>query len=480
MAAARAFLVPSLATAAALCAVWSVSCSSGGAPAPQSAATPVPTPPPPKPNLVFILTDDLDFVATQSLPRLPDLLANRGLSFTRAYMAQPLCGPSRATILTGQYTHNHGVIGNEPPTQGFVALRPHESQTIATWLKAAGYHTSLVGKYINGYAYGADAGYIPPGWDDWYGHLTNIEDGRYFNYWVNDNGDVSRHGAASEDYSVDVEAKRAVAFIHASAGRPEPIFLYLAPQAPHDPASYHHRFEYEFRDTAVPRTPSFNESDVSDKPSWIRQIAPMVQADIDAVDLFWVWRLRCMRAVEEEIDAVIQALAETGRLDNTYIFFTSDNGLLMGQHRAAGRKGNAYEECARVPFYVRGPGVPVGTVDQPIVSVDLAATFLELAQASLPDSVDGRSFAPFLRGKPPSSWRTDVLIENWGLGPTYALRTPDFEYIHNDTEELELYDMRNDPYQIQSLHRTADPSVLAGYEQRMRTLLGCRGPSCRS
>jgi arylsulfatase A-like enzyme len=416
----------------------------------------------------------------QELPHLPDLLANRGLSFTRAYMAQPLCGPSRASILTGQYTHNHGVIGNEPPSQGFVALRSHEGQTIATWLKAAGYRTSLVGKYINGYAYGVDNGYIPPGWDDWYGHLAAMEDGRYFNYWVNDNGDVSRHGNAPEDYSVDVEAQRAVAFIRASAGRPEPIFLYLAPQAPHTPANYHHRFEYEFRDQTAPRVPSFNESDVGDKPSWIRQIAPLGGPEIDAADEFWVWRLRCMRAVEEEIDAVIRALTETGRLDSTYIFFTSDNGLLMGQHRAVGRKGNAYEETAHVPFYVRGPGVPVGRIEQPVLNVDLAPTLLELAGAPVPDSVDGRSLAPFLHGTPPTSWRTDVLIENWGLGPTYALRTPDWEYIHNDTEELELYDMKADPWQMQSLHRKVDPSVLAGFEQKMLGMLACRGVSCRN
>jgi arylsulfatase A-like enzyme len=468
----RATLISALTSHALL-----ASCGGGSPAMPPPVATP--TPAPPKPNIVFVLTDDLEVATAEMLPRLPDLIANRGVSFTRAYMAQPLCGPSRATILTGQYTHNHGVASNDTPP-AFPSFRRHEANTIATWLKAAGYRTSLVGKYINGYPTNGGEDYIPPGWDDWYGHLSAMEDGRFFNYWVNDNGNVSRHGNAPEDYSVDVEARRAVSFVRSAAGRPEPIFLYLAPEAPHTPANFHYRFVYEFRDTAAPRGPSFNELDVGDKPSWIRQTALMGKSALDELDLFWVWRLRCMRAVEEQLEAVIQALAETGRLDNTYIFFTSDNGLLLGQHRVFGRKGNAYEETARVPFYVRGPNVPSAKVDRPVVSVDIVPTLLELAGAPIPDSVDGRSLVPFLRGQAPASWRTDVLIENWGLGPTYALRTPDWTYIHNDTEELELYDMKADPWQTQSLHRKVDPSVLAGFEQRMTAILACRGPSCRS
>ena len=456
-----------------------LSCGGGGSPT-QPAAAPAPTPAAVKPNIVVVVTDDLDYPTQELLPRMPDLLANRGISFTRAYAAQPLCGPSRASILTGQYTHNHGVTANEGAGQGFVAFRRHEPNTIATWLKGAGYRTSLVGKYMNYYAYGAGEDYVPPGWDDWFGHLTATEDGRFWNYWVNDNRNVVRYGNKAEDYSVDVEAQRAVAFIRASAGRPEPLFLYLGPQSPHTPANYPGRYGYDFRDAECPRTPSFNELDVGDKPSWIRQIDFMGRPAMDECDEFQRWRLRSMRAVEDEIDAVVQALAQTGRMDNTYVFYISDNGILLGQHRAVGRKGNAYEETARVPFLVRGPGVPVGTVSQPVMNIDLAPTLLELAGVPIPESVDGRSLVPFLRGQAPASWRTDVLIENWGLGPTYALRTPDWTYIHNDTEELELYDMKADPWQTQSLHRKVDPSVLAGFEQKMKAILACRGASCRS
>jgi N-acetylglucosamine-6-sulfatase len=455
-------------------------CGGGGSSPSAPAPVPTPTPQAARPNLVLVVTDDLDMPTTAELPRLPDLMANRGLTFTHAYASQAVCAPSRASILTGQYSHNHGVTSNGPPDWGFVAFRRYESQTLATWLKAAGYRTSLVGKYMNGYASGAGDDYVPPGWDDWFGHLSAIEDGRYINYWTNDNGDVERHGSAPEDYSVDVEAKRAVAFIRASAGRPEPIFLYLAPEAPHTPWLYAERFGSEFRYSLAPRVPSFNESNVNDKPSWVRGIAPMTDADIDRADKDERFRLRSMRAVEEEIDAVIQALAETGRVNNTYILFTSDNGLLMGQHRAVGIKGNPYEESAGVPLMVRGPGVPVGSVDRLVLNVDLAPTLLELAGAAIPDTVDGRSLVSFLRGRPPSDWRTDVLLENYGGGPTYSLRTPEWMYNHQDTEEFELYDMQADPFQVKNLYRKADPALLQSFEQRIKTLVACRGAACRS
>ena len=453
----------------------------GGSSSPAG-TTPVATPAPQaaRPSFVVVLADDLDVPTTLELPRLPGLLAERGLSFTRAYAAQALCAPSRASILTGQYSRSHGVLGNEPPSQGFVAFRRHEAQSLAPWLKAAGYRTALVGKYMNGYAYGAGDAYVPPGWDEWFGHLAATEDGRYYDYWVNDNGDVRRYGEQPEEYSADVETQRAVRFIRDSAGRPEPLFLLLGPQAPHVPATYASRHGADFRYAVAPRVPSFNESDVSQKPSWVRQIRPLTDADIDNADKLERFRLRSLQAVEEMVQAVIQALAETGRLERTYVVFTSDNGLLMGQHRAVAVKSNAYEESIGIPLIVRGPGVPVGRTDAFALTVDLAPTLLELAGAPVPDSVEGRSLAPFLRGAAPASWRTDVLVENHGAGPSYTLRTSDWMYNHQDTEEIELYDMKADPYQIKNLRRQADPALLDSLESRIRALLACRGVSCRA
>ena len=210
-----------------------VGCGGGGSPsAPLASAAPAA----PRPNLVLVLADDLDVPTTDRLPRF-QRLAEQGLSFTRFYTAQPLCGPSRAAILTGQYGHNNGVLFNGPPNGGFATFRRSESSSLAPWLKSAGYRTALIGKYINSYAGDAGDAYVPPGWDYWYGHSTTLEDGRYYNYWVNDNGNVVRRGVAPGDYSADAETTRAVEFIRAEAGRPEPIFLCLGPQAPHEPAT---------------------------------------------------------------------------------------------------------------------------------------------------------------------------------------------------------------------------------------------------
>jgi arylsulfatase A-like enzyme len=433
-----------------------------------------------RPNIVLVVADDLDVPTALEMPRLPDLISNQGLSFTRAYAAQPLCAPSRASILTGMHSHNHGVLDNEPPRHGFPAFRRLEPQSLAPWLKAAGYRTALVGKYLNGYATGAGEGYVPPGWDDWHGHLSALEDGRYFDYWMNHNGQVVRYGSRPTDYSVDVETALALEFIRSSAGRPEPLFLLLAPEAPHVPAKYCDRHGAEFRYSLAPRTPSFNEGDVSAKPSWVRQNPLLTNADIAWADNLQRFRLRSLRSVEDEIEQVLAALSETRRLENTYVFFTSDNGLLMGQHRAVAKKGNAYEESIGIPLIVRGPGVPVGKTDAFALTIDIAPTLLELAGAPLPDSIDGRSLVPLLRGRPPSSWRTDVLIDNFGgSGHSYTLRTGDWMYNHQDTEEFELYDMRADPYQLKNKYRTADPALIESLRRRMASLIGCRGASCR-
>jgi N-acetylglucosamine-6-sulfatase len=467
-------LIPTWAAIAALAGLGGLTAGGCGGSPMESSPSPAPTPTPDPPNLVVVLVDDLDVVTTNELPRIFDLVAAQGMDFTRAYVSLPLCSPARASLLTGRLPHNHGIFDNYPPFGGFPVFRPHEGSTIATWLHGAGYRTSLVGKYINDFPRDAPDEYIPPGWDDWYGHLSAYEDGRYFNYSVNDNGLVLRHGAEPEDYSVDVEAERAVRFIRESAGRPEPLFLLLAPEAPHIPANYAARHGSEFRYSLAPRVPSFNESDVRDKPAVVRQVSLLTDAEIDRLDRIQQWRLRSMRAVEEMVEAVLQALDETGCLENTYLFFTSDNGLLMGQHRLAYRKGLVYEESIRIPLMVRGPGVR-GRSDQPVMLMDLAPTLLELAGVAIPEDMDARSLVPLLRGEQ-VPWRTGVLID---MNGTLALRTPDWLYAEVATDELELYDMRADPYQLESLHRDVDPAFLETFSQRIQELHACRGASCR-
>ncbi len=431
----------------------------------STAPTPAPSSTPalgPRPNIVLVLADDLDYGITQILPRLPIVMGQAGLTFSRAYVTTALCAPSRASILTGQYAHNHGLIYNEPPDGGFPQFRGKDVSTIATWLKAGGYRTALFGKYLNGYPHGAPETYIPPGWDDWFGHLSDFEDGRYYNYWMNDNGNVLRYGSSPDEYSVDVIARRAVDFVQKSAGRSEPAG--------------------EFPREACPRGPSFNEDDVRDKPAWVQNIAHMTDAQIRQADSFERGRLRTTRGVEDLLEQVLVALAASGKLENTFVFFTSDNGLLMGEHRAVGRKNNHYEESIHVPLVVRGPGVPAGrTLPHPVLNIDFAPTFAELARIAIPDSVDGRSLAPLLRADPPGldRWRSDFLLEHFSSGVSSAVRTPDVLYAELESNEIEFYDMAKDPYQVDSQHRKVEQAVMEPFSRRIAALAACRGASCR-
>ncbi|HSB62157.1 MAG TPA: sulfatase [Vicinamibacteria bacterium] len=432
---------------------------------------------------MLVVTDDLDLASAELLPRLPIVMDREGVSFSRAYVTTALCAPSRASILTGQYAHNHGLVYNEPPGGGFPTFRGRDGSTIATWLKAGGYRTALVGKYLNGYPRGAPETWVPPGWDEWFAHLSDLEAGRYYGYWMNDNGEVLRYGERPDEYNTDVLAGRAVEYIEKSAGRSEPFFLYVATEAPHAPAIPAGRHSREFPREGCARGPSFNEGDVRDKPAWVRGIPPMTGEDVRRADSFQRGRLRSMRAVEDLLERVLVALAETRQLENTYVVFTSDNGLLMGQHRAVGRKNNHYEESIHVPLVVRGPGVPAGRrLPHPVLNIDLAPTLCELARIPVPDTVDGRSLAPLLRQDPPGleRWRSDFLVEHFSSGTSWALRTPDVLYGELESGELELYDMVRDPYQVDSQHRKVDPAVLEPYSRRIAALAACRAATCRN
>ncbi len=460
-----------------------VTMACGGASAPTTPmASPLPSPSP-KPNIVVVLADDLDARSSGVLQRMPGLMGEVGLTFSRAYVVQSLCSPSRASFLTGQYSHNHGVVYNDAPAGGFPVFRARESSTLATWLKGAGYRTALVGKYLNGFPIGVPADYVPAGWDYWYAHLSAFEDRRYYDYWVNDNGAVSRRGAAPEEYSTDLETRKAVEFIQRQAGRPEPLFLLLAPQAPHAPAFFTDRHARDFREEGCARGPSFNEPDVRDKPAWVRGIPYLTDAEIRQADRFQQSRLRSMRAVEEALEQVLLALEAGGRLERTFVFYTSDNGLLMGEHRAVGRKNNSYEESIRVPLLVRGPGVPAGqTLAHPVLNIDIAPTIAELAGLPVPESVDGRSLVPLLRESPPAlaSWRTDFLVEHFSEGASLALRGAEWLYAELESDERELYDMKKDPHQTESLHRQVEPEFMMPFARRIAALQACRGASCRN
>src|SRR6266851_444440 len=272
--------------------VW-MACGGGSPGSPSSPAAAAL--PPRRPNIVFILADDLDVRTSEMMPRLPALIGQHGRTFDRAYVTQSLCAPSRASILTGQYPHNHRVLDNTGPDGGFGAFRRgQEGSTIATWLRAAGYRTALIGKYINGYPTAARADYIPPGWTEWRAQLSDLTADRYVNYFLNENGTVVPYGHKDDEYETDVLSKHAVTFIEKAVADKTPFFLYLATDAPHLPAIPAPRHSTLLGGTMAPRVPSFNDP----PPAWTtRSISGTARPDGRVVSpvihsaRYWTWRI---------------------------------------------------------------------------------------------------------------------------------------------------------------------------------------------
>jgi N-acetylglucosamine-6-sulfatase len=430
-----------------------------------------------RPNILFILTDDLDERTAGRMPGLQDQLAARGTTFDQAFVTTPQCCPSRASFMTGKYTHNHTVYTNGPPEGGAPKFRSsgEDESTVATWLDAQGYETILIGKYLNVY----DGTYVPPGWDEWRGQMGQVSDQKF-----NING-TTKYFDPETYHDTDLFSGWATDYIRQGAGRKEPFFMYLAVNAPHGPDDGAPRDEHKFREVHLPRTPSFNEENVGDKPAWIRNKPRLQGEDIEELTARYRDRLRSLRSVNQMIERLIVELRATGELENTYIVFTSDNGYHLGQHRLPHGKATAYEEDISVPLYVRGPGVPAGrTLEHRVLNLDFAATFAELGGARVPATTDGRSFVPLLDNDPPPSagWRQSFLVEFYLGHPYSALCTGEYTYVEYDNGQRELYDLQADPYQLRSLHASSEHrALMKRLHARLEALRDCSGQeSCEA
>lgn len=468
-----------------------------------------------KPNIVVILTDDQDALpdSIAAMPKMQELIAQQGMSFSDFFVPLSLCCPARATLLLGQYSHNNHILYNTPPEggfQNFVKLGL-ENSTLATALDAAGYETALMGKYLNGYPDPDNPTHIPPGWDQW---IVPVTDSAYasYSYKLNENGQIVSYGAEPDDHITTVLAKKAIDFISTtSANSPEvPFFLELAVYAPHSPAVPPPRYTALFADAKAPRPASFNESDMRDKPAFMQKLPLIEDKTAQAMDEFRRKQLQSLAGVDDAIADLVKTLDEAGQLDNTYIFFLSDNGLHMGQHRFTTGKGSPYDEDIRVPLMVRGPGVPAGVVRHELASlVDIAPTLAELAGTTMPTEVDGRSLAPLLHDTAaPARWRNAVLIEHWkapsdvkadarraleppdayelqlkGLAleePDYVgLRTATYKYVDRSGPSVELYDVVHDTSEIYSQHADATAQLLGQLDDWLEALKTCAGDTCR-
>jgi N-acetylglucosamine-6-sulfatase len=460
-----------------------------------------------RPNIVFILTDDQDLLlrSMQYLPQTKALIAAQGMTFSQDFVPLSLCCPSRSTILTGLYPHNHRVYTNKAPDGGFArfAALGHEDATIGTALHDAGYRTALLGKYLNNYPNGDDLEHVPPGWDEFASPAVGDAYGE-FNYSLNENGTLVPYGAAAADYMTDVLAAKARRFVTGAAASGQPFFLYLAVYAPHKPATPAPRHAALFPGLKAPRTPSFDEVDVADKPVSIRKLPRLNAKSTNVIDTLYRKRVQSLQAVDEAVAALVATLKASGQLDNTYIFFTSDNGFHLGQHRLQPGKYTPYETDVHVPLFVRGPGIAPGSSTSLLTSsVDFVPTIAELAGVDLPFPVDGRSLVPLLHGKTPAGWRQVTLLEQFEFAtdvnapdsvleppdpqdatvsayPSHlGVRMPGLKYVEYGTGEREVYDLAHDPDERNNMASRMKPAWLARMSILARALGACAGEGCR-
>ena len=457
-------------------------------------ASAYPSAPDARPNVVVFMTDDQTARSMHAMPRTSALIGGAGTTFANSFVSNPRCCPSRATFLTGQYSHNNGVLTNGPPMGGWQRLQG-TSNWLPTWLRRAGYGTAHVGKFMNGYGRD-DPTEVPPGWDEWHA-MVDPTTYRYYAYRLNENGAVRMYGRGRDPewYSTDFIARRSAELAVRLAGSPQPFFLSVAFLAPHtgsprepgDPfgigtpvvAPRHHG---AFATARLPQPASFDEADVSDKPSFVRR-PRMRLRKVREIGALYRQQLESLVAVDEGVEQVIEALRRVGELHRTLIVFTSDNGYLAGEHRLAHGKASVYEPAIRVPLMIRGPGVPRAVTRRQLVgNVDLAPTILDIARAAAGRPQDGRSLLPLARN-PRLGLHRPLLIEvakRVGMRTT-AIRTDRWLYAEHAGGARELYDLWRDPDQLNSLHRDYElAEVRAALARRLDALRHCRGAGCRA
>ena len=407
------------------------------------------------PSIVVIVTDDQRWDTLDAMPIVQSELADHGVTFRNGFVVNSACCPSRASILTGKYSHSTGVYTNTGSEGGFRSF--NDGSTMATWLDVD-YESALIGKYLNNYEFAGKNGQVPLGWDHW----VAFPKAAYGDFALNIDGKVERFGG-HQGSSTSVLADQAVRFIEGTDG---PLLLYFAPKAPHWPAEPEPRDADEFSHIAKHRPRSFNEADVSDKPDWVQRKDLLTSAQVKAMDRFRRGQLQTLLPVDRAVGDVVAALDDTGRLGNTMIVFLSDNGMLWGEHRLRG-KGNAYEESIRVPFIVRydaGVADPGSASDELVLNIDIAPTAAALGGVNAPRA-EGKSLLPLLLD-PDASWREDFLVEHFSPGgpsgnpPVFcAVRSERYKLVDYYWGRDELYDLNSDPYELEN--RIFDPALAA-------------------
>jgi N-acetylglucosamine-6-sulfatase len=447
-----------------------------------------------RPNVVVVQADDQTVAQfnRQVMSRTFKLLATKGTSFSDYIATTALCCPSRASLITGQYVHNHGVYANRGARGGYQALRDKQS-VLPAWLQQSGYRTIHVGsKYLNGYREVAGTA-VAPGWSDWFTVLSHTQ---YYDYTLSRDGHHRRRGDRPGDYISRVLGNEAKRLIDRHAPQQRPFYLQLDERAPHvsrtdDPRGRcdkkpvpDPRDEGALTNASLPDPPSFNQADMSDKPTFLRGVTPLHGPGKAHLLAKWRCALGSLVGVDRNVGKVHRAVKRSGELNRTVFVYVSDNGVFYGEHRLLQGKVLPYEEVIRAPLVMVVPnryrdGAPRRSrINEPVGNIDLAPTILDLAHAQpCPATgecrtMDGRSLMPLLTGHGQWPQRRSMLSEYWAFASSHystckfaAVRTPHTMYaehyvVPDSTEhgcttanppEVERYNLSRDPYELRNL-----------------------------
>lgn len=396
------------------------------------------------PNILLIISDDQRYDTMPHMTQTVEQIFEQGITFERAYVTTSRCCPSRASILTGQYVHNHGVFVNSDPL---------EKPTFVEALHNGGYTTGLVGKYLNSYPTSPDDPPRPE-FDRWVGMISGPNNARYFDTSLNVDGVWTEHSG----YQTEILAAYAIEFLQQAVEEERPFFLQFSPYTPHLPALPAPGDEQLFLDLPPHNPPNFNPNDMSGKPEWMQQLPPLTDDQIVSIQADRLRQIQSQVAFDEAIARLLQELEGLGVMENTAVIYLSDNGLFQGEHRLPIGKIYAYEESTHIPFAIRFDSLirTPRIENRMVANIDIAPTILELAGVEHLLPMDGLSLLPLLGGQHNPEWRSHLLLEGFPIGVAYVGNSPNFQAVHNgryvyietDGQMAELYDLETDPHQL--------------------------------
>ena len=444
-------------------------------------------------NVVLLLADDLDWPLWNDVPRLKAYM-DEGTTLTNFVVTESLCCPSRTSIMRGQYVHNHDVISNMPQTGGgwqtFYDLG-HQKDCLANWLSSGGIQTAHVGKYLNGFP-GKELkpNYTPPGWSYFVSTTRGKSAYTGYNYTLNTNGELQKYYKGPYDFLENVLTAKTTEWLSTAT---EPFYLEFSSYLPHSPAPASPARKGSREGAQAPRSPNYNAAGIYE-PKWLKKQPRLGPKQEQNLNLLWTRRLESAESMADSFDAIMTQLRDSGRMEDTLVIVTSDNGYHVGSHRLPSGKHTPYREDSVVPAVFIGPGIAKGvTIDKMTSTIDLAPTIANLQGAATPAWLDGRDLMPLLLDPENAPWRTGVLTQN--LAPTTkgdpdfsgfeapkydALRTEQYLYVdYGRKQPPALYDLVNDPYELHNVVRTTDPVIVGQLARQTKALATCSGPSCR-